>query len=394
MRLRETVARVPRRVLFLSGGILMLSVVYFMTVPLLALYLSTRLHSTPTQIGAVLSVMAVAQQGLQVFIGVLAERWGARTILGLGVAIICPGYLGFALGPPFPLQLVCGLAVGVGAATVSLLGKVMLADAAGGDTTSAFALRAVAVNAGAATGPIAGAVLFGWFEAALLATVSVYVLFWCTLVRAEPRRRPAGDAAPVSRQLRDLAGNQRLLGIAAMSTGFWYLYTQFTFTFPLYANDRFHLGGRVGVLFAVEAVISVALQYPVIAWLRGVDSRRTVAVGCLGVAVAFAVPVAVQTVWGLLVFVIAFALGSILVVPVLDVLAAEVAPGTVAAALGVASLGWAAGGLAGNLLGGVLYEHARDSGAFGLFWLVNAGVGAVTAVAFLASRPVRVVEGA
>lgn len=387
MRLARASTELPRRALLLSGGILALSGVYFMIIPLLSLYMSARLHTSPSRIGIVLAVMAIANQGLQMFVGVLAGRWGVRSVLGWGIVIVCLGYLGFASTPPFSLQIASAFALGLGTAATSLLGKAMLADAAVEKRASAFALRAAAVNGGAAAGPVVGALLFGWFKITLLVTAAVYALFWLTLVRPAPASAVmAGGNRNLGQQTRELLGNRTLLGLAAASSGYWYLYTQLTFTFPLYANDRFGLGGKVGFLFGTEAVIAVVLQYPLISWLRRrIDSWRILYTGCLVLTAAFLILSVVPTVWALLLFVVAFALGAMLMGPTLDLLATEISPETaVAGALGVVSLGWALGGLLGNLIGGVLYEAAKGARSFGLFWAFDSFVAAVAAAVFVA----------
>jgi MFS transporter, DHA1 family, multidrug resistance protein len=377
----------PRRALLISSGILGLSAVYFMIVPLLSLYMSIRLHSSALRIGVVLAVMTVANQGLQVFVGILADRFTIKTMLSAGIFVACLGCLGFSVHPSFYLQICSALTLGVGAAAVSVLGKAMLADAAGEKKASAFALRAAAVNGGGAVGPVLGALVFGWFQEMLLITGAVYAIFWLLLVRPMPRpETKTGHPGSIGGQVRALLGIRRLLILSGVSIGFWYLYTQLTLTFALYANDRFRLGGKVGLFFAAEAVIAVLLQYPVISWLQHrVENWRILGVGCLILTAAFLFLGSVPTVWALLLFIVAFAFGSLLIVPTLDVIAVELSPPTmVAGALGTASLGWAIGGLLGDIGGGALYGIARQSGHFELFWDFNSVVAIVTAVAFFA----------
>jgi DHA1 family multidrug resistance protein-like MFS transporter len=394
MKFISVPARLPRRVLLISGGLLGLSVVYFMIVPMLSLYMSIRLHSSPAQIGVVLAVMAAANQGLQMFVGILSDRFSIRVVLSWGILIACFGYAGFSDHPSFPVQIGSGFALGLGTAATSVLGKAILADAAGAKKESAFALRAAAVNGGGAVGPLIGGLLFGWFPVMLLVTIVIYVSFWLFLIRPMPRSVAAADedvaeaanSESIRRQVRTLLSVRPLLVLSAVSAGFWFLYTQLTLTFALYANDRFRLGGKVGLLFAVEAVVAVLLQYPAITWLqRRTENWRVLGIGCLMLAAAFVFLSAILTVWTLVLFVIVFALGSLLVVPTLDIVATDLSPTVaVAGALGVASLGWAAGGLVGNVLGGILYGEARQSGHFSYFWGFNSLLAVTTAVAFFA----------
>src|SRR3954453_8501625 len=117
---------VPRRTLLLSGGIFVLSIWSFMIVPLFALYLAPELPTPTGEIRIVLAVMAFANQGLHVLVGVVSDRVGSRMVFSAGVVAVSLGYVGFALGPPFPLQVLCGFSLCIGRTTISLLSKVLL----------------------------------------------------------------------------------------------------------------------------------------------------------------------------------------------------------------------------------------------------------------------------
>lgn len=389
MRLTRSSTDLPRSTLVLSGGIFTLSICSFMVVPLLALYLASELHVPAGRIGIVLAVMAVANQGLQVVVGIVSDRLGSRTVFSLGVLAASVGYLGFAYGPPFPGQLAFAFALGLGRATISLVGKVLLTQEAGADPTAALTVRSIAVNAGAAVGPVIGGLLFGRFGAVLVAVVAVHALFWLVLIRTIPRHEPTPGPRPAVReQVATLVANRPLLGLTCATTGFWFLYTQVTFTIPLYADDRFQLGGRVALLFALNAVLAVALQYWVVArWARRYDSWGTLAVGCGAVAAAFLVVALVPSVWALVSFIVLFSLGEIIVVPTVDILTAEVsAASSIGGSFGLASLGWAGGGVLGSLAGGALYQAFSAAGRPALFWAVNVLIGLGTVAAFLILR--------
>lgn len=385
MRMPTFLSGLPRRALLLNAGILTISVSSFMIVPLLALYLSVRMHTPAGQIGVVLAVMTITNQGLQVGIGVLADRYGQRLVLSLGILVACSGYLGFALRPDFAFQLLCGLLLGLGRGAIGLIAKTMVATEAGDKRAAALALRAVAVNGGAAVGPIIGGLLFDKFSLVLLVTVSIHMVFWLTTVRTLPAHSTAASrGSRLAEQLRSLPRNGQLVALACASIGFWYLYTQLTFTFPLYAEDRFHLAGKVGWLFAVNAVLAIVFQYTVTtSFNRRTDGWRTIATGCAILSASF-LCLLIPAVWALVIFVVIFSFGELVVVPALDILTAEIATRTVVAgSFGFASLGWAAGGLLGSLLGGVWYQADERSGHFGPFWVANCLIGAVTALAFI-----------
>jgi DHA1 family multidrug resistance protein-like MFS transporter len=375
------------RVVVVASGVMLLAVCSFAIVPLLALYLSTE-HGVPaSRIGVVLAVMALANQGLQVLLGTVADRVGSRVALTAGICLASVGYLGFALATGFPGQLGCAATLGIGRALLSLVGKMLLLEVAGGDGAPALTLRTMMVNVGSAVGPLLGGLLFGGFRAVLFAGVAMHLVVWAVLVRhAAGRPAVRRDRAG----LRDLCRNVPLVGITAASTGFWFLYTQLTVTFPLYVNEQFDMRGSVGLLFALNAALAVALQFPVLRILDArIDSWRAIVLGCVAVGAGFLVLGAVPAIWGLVVFVVLFSVGEIVVVPKLDVLTAYVAPaGAVAGAFGFASLGWAAGGFLGSLLGGLGYQAASRAGRLPLFWSAGFAVGCLAAAAFavLAAR--------
>jgi len=386
MKILKPWQELPGRAISLSVGITVLSLVYFMIIPLLALYLSVKLHTPSVRIGMVLAVLAVSNQGLQFVVGIISDRLGIKLILSLGIVVACLGFVGFALRPAFDAEMLCAFAVGLGTAATSVLGKALLVQMAGERRMSALAIRAAAVNGGAAVGPVFGALLFNMFPTALLATAAVYVAFWLILVRRMPGRsaRPQLEQPAKQSTMECLFANGALVGLALVSIGYWFMYTQLTFTFPLYAHDRFALSGHVSFLFTLEAVIAVFVQYPAIKWLScHVGPWVILMIGCGILAAAFLALATIPYAWALIVFIVLFALGALLMGPTLDVLATSLSPDSkTAGSLGVASLGWAVGGLLGNLAGGAGYEAASLAGRFNTFWFFVAVVGAATSAAF------------
>lgn len=380
--------RVPPRVFVLSSGIFALSVCSFAVVPLLALYLANSLHTPADRIGVVLAVSALANQGTQIGVGMLVDRLGNRIVFTGGIALACLGYIGFSLGPDFAGQLACGLVLGLGRAVLSLVGKTMLAEEAGEERASALTLRTMAVNAGASIGPIIGAQMIGGFRIMLLSVAVVLALIWAVMVRfASNRPHQHRRGARLRDQVRQLAGNRALVGLTVASVGFWFLYTQFTFTFPLFAEDRFAMRGGIGLLFALNAVLVVLLQYFSIAWIRRRgDGWSTIAAGCACIGAGFLVMALIGQVWALVAFVVLFSVGELVVSPMLDIVTTEVSPkSSIGGSFGFASLGWAAGGLLGNTLGGIGYQALKPDALYG-FWLIQTVVAAVTVAGFLVLR--------
>lgn len=367
-------------------GILIMTVGQFMIIPLLALYLQVSLGESPARIGVVLTVVVVTAQGLPVITGMLSDRWGPRALLLIGIACRSLGFVGFALGHGFPLFVVSALLVGVGGAAFTPAAKAVLAQTSGPMRVEAFALRSAAVNAGAAVGPLIGGLFFTHFQLVFgvaVALQAAYLVVLLVAVRSQPQ--PAAQRPRLGGIFVAMVGDRALLGLTVASIGFWFLYTQFNFTFSLYSRDAFGLTGQVGLLFAANAVIVLALQYVLIARLsRRLGGWGLCVTGATVLATGFGCLAVLPSVGALVLFTVLFSLGELLIVPTLDTLASDISPMvTVGSYLGFVSIGWALGGVAGNLLGGALYAIARSAGSFPQFWGVNVAVGLVTAAAFL-----------
>jgi serine/threonine-protein kinase PknG len=366
-------------------GIVFVNVANFMILPLLALHLQLKLHTPPEQIGIVLATQTITQQVLPVITGVLGDRWGPRRLLVVGIIVRSLGYAGFVFARDLPSLLACALLVGSGGAAFMPSAKAMIVQVESRLRLEALTLRSIAVNVGAIVGPLLGALLFAHFQAALLASALIYLGFLGLLARSVPRNsKTAGNTTPVVRSMTAMFLDGRLLGLTVCSAGFWFLYTQFIFTFPLYVEDRFRWGALFGVLFAINGAVILVLQYRLVTWLsRRLTSWGTLTVASFVLAGAYACLTLTGATVSLVAFTVLFSIGELLMAPTLDNLASEISSTkTLAGYLGFVSLGWALGAATGNLIGGALYAEARMSGSYSSFWAINVSVAAGSAVAF------------
>lgn len=353
-----------------------LSVGFFITVPLLALYLKVELKMAAEDVGVALALFTAASQGLQFFVGAVAGRWGNGMPLALGTVLAIYGYLSLAW-PTLAVSItVSVLVLGAGNAAITVLGKAVIAATAQ-DRMAAFTLRSVAVNAGSALGPPIGGAMFGQFKAALSGVAVLYAVLGTFLVLAA-RQAPSVKTDSSLRPLADCLRNRPLVLLMAASVGFWFVYTQFTFTFSLFLYDSGKTGQQIGIIFGVNAVIVLTGQYFLVMRLaRRIPKRGLLLCGLVVTPVAFAVLLGGATILTALVFVVLFSVGEILVTPLLDELASEAASddAAVPTSLGFMSLGWLVGGTLGSLAGGAWFEtlpHAQ-------FWLAIVGCGLVPA---------------
>jgi DHA1 family multidrug resistance protein-like MFS transporter len=392
--LASALAHLNRETLVLLAGMTLGSTATFMVMPLLALYLHVVVRLPTTQIGVLLAVVLVTQQGLPVVAGVAADRWGSRRLLSISIVARVLGCAAFAVGTGLPLLAAAAALVGIGGAASRPTVKALLVDVAGGSRVEAFALRGAAANAGAVVGPLVGGLFFRQFRALFLVVLALYLVYWAMVMLWVPARSPGGTGAVTpARTLRQLVGDPVLVTFTVVSAGFWFLYTQFTFTFPIYAQERFGLAAIVPVLFSVNAVIVILLQYPVLAHLGArIEPWRLLVAGSLVLGASFILLASVGGIAALVLFTIAFSLGELVVVPLQDSITSDLAPASALSGyLGFVSLSGTLGGLLGGPLAGVGYSLAKAHGAYTWFWLANGAIGVLTAAGYLYARSRRTI---
>jgi MFS transporter, DHA1 family, multidrug resistance protein len=381
------------------AGIFVVSIGNFAVAPLLALALSVHEHFSTVQIGSILTVMAICQQGLTFLFGIAGDRCGVNQVLLAGIAARIVGYGLMAGATRYGQFLAAGALVGVGGALFTPASKAVIALRATDARTRAdgFALRSVALNAGAALGPLVGAAVFSAFRIAFVLAAGTYVLLlvaFLTYARGSiPRQAGVGT---IRAQTIGPLVDRRLLRLTASTIGFWLLYTQFTFTIPLYARATLHAGGGVGLLYTLNAIVVILLQVAALRWAtQRFSQEATLAFGTALVACAFGLLAFPPSIALLIAFGVVFSIGELLVVPTIDSLASDLAPaGATAAYLGFVALGWGGGSLLGNLGGGAAYALAGRAASDGAFWGGCCAIGLISAAAALGLGRARRTPGA
>lgn len=171
------------------------------------------------------------------------------------------------------------------------------------------------------------------------------------------------------------------------------MWVQLTISLPLAARALAGAADAVSWLYALNAGMSIVLQYPVMRlaerWLRPLPVLMLgIAVMALGLgSVAFA-----RTMEALLASVAVFSLGALLAAPGQQTVAADLSnPAALGSYFGVNALALALGGGIGNYAGGALYSFGRDIGFPALPWLVCLAVG-ISSAAGLAALDRRLVR--
>ena len=362
---------------------------FFMVVPLISVHFVDGLGWAAASIGTVLAVRQLAQQGLSVFGGAVADRVGARGLILAGLLLRGVGFASMAWATSFPLLLASGLLAGLGGALFEApRAAAITALVPEEGRRGVFALAGTIGNLGMTLGVLAGGALLqaSFGLVALVAGACYFLTFLVTLVFLPEVRVSEGGGERVFSGLGLVLRDRTFLLYTLVLTGYWLMWVQLSLSLPLEAKRLAGTSAAVGWVFTLNALLSVALQYPLArAAERRMRPMPTLVLGVLLMAAGLGLVAVAGSTGGLLACVVLFSLGGLLAAPSQQVVAAELAsPAALGSYFGFGSLALAVGGGAGNLAGGVLHDLARSAGLPALPWLAFGGTGAATALALVA----------
>lgn len=414
-------ARIEPAPQLLLASQLIFNIGFYAVVPFLAVAMRNDFGMGAMAIGIVLGARTFAQQGLFLFGGALADRWGARQSMITGCLIRIAGFLLLAWAADFPLFLIGAVVTGIGGALFSPAlqslvgaaaerGSSKEADRAEGDSpyevsqkgsprqsnkSALFALLVICGEVGVVVGPLLGSLLLTTgFDTALLTGAAVFalmaVVFWLFLPKAcapdvsadLPGRMPPSG-------LWSCLKDKKFIGFAAFFSVNLLATNQLYFGLPVELERSGAGVSSLALVFAYASVLTITLQWPIARLMRKTGPRTALPLGFAMQSVGFASLGVLATVpppsgfpiLPAFLLVTGTALGNMCVLPVAMGLVLEFAAGRPTGAY--YGLLASAGGLAvvlGNTALAPLYELAYTPSATALApWIFLSALGAITA---------------
>ena len=408
---------------------LIFNIGFYAVVPFLAVAMRNDFGMGSMAIGVVLGARTFAQQGLFLFGGVLADRWGARQSMITGCLVRIAGFLLLAWAADFPLFLLGAVVTGIGGALFSPALQSLVGSAAeraitgddagrsGGERKNSrstlFALLVVCGEIGAVVGPLLGSLLLHTgFDTSLLAGAAVFavmaLVFWLLLPKPRPKApkisaEQPGHSPPSG--LWSCLGEKRFIGFAAFYSVNLLAANQLYFGLPV-ELERSGAGVQaLAVVFAYASVLTITLQWPVARMMRKAGPKVALTLGfslqslgfaSLAALAAFPPPQEFPVLPAIL-LVTGLALGNMCVMPMAMGLVLEFSAGRPTGAY--YGLLASAGGLAvvmGNTALAPLYELASEPSVTAASpWLLLSLLGVTTAIfirRFVPTSPARAAD--
>jgi DHA1 family multidrug resistance protein-like MFS transporter len=358
---------------------------WFTIITVFALHFTNDLRFTVAAVGVALALRQLMQQGLDIFGGTFADRFGFRTAITLGCWVRVLGFLGMGLARNTPeLFAACALA-GFGGMFFDAAGTAALAACTPPEQRARiFALQATLSNVTAALGPLVGVAIYRAWGFQAVAYCSALTFFWIGLETLLWLPKGIGRSAtpaatqralPFGQVVRAIMRRRAYVRLILLLVGYWAIIGQLTLTVPLAAE---RLGGKDGVAFllGLNAFLAIPLQYPLVRWLeRYLAPTRILALSMAlsgaGLVLIFLAPSFTWQIVGICITTV----GSLAISPITSSVTAQVAPPrAIGAFFGFSALAIGLGGL-GQIAGGTIFDLQRT---YHLHWLMAAVLALVT----------------
>ncbi|MHC4605666.1 MAG: MDR family MFS transporter [Planctomycetota bacterium] len=391
-RLARAFGRYDRRLWILTFGRAITSLGHGVSFPFLAIYFTSVLDVPFTQVGAVISVGALAG-GVSKFIGgSLSDRVGRKGVMLVAVAGRAVTTLGIgllALQDRPSWMLVAGLFI-LGSTFMRVFepaSQAMIADVSDEKSrTAAYGLLRVGTNLGWAVGVMAGGLIGKESYAAMFLTTAavVCVAFFLLLAyiteTAPARVRPREQQEEEDPPPRGLQARITELAVPGFFLLCWIgilvhiVQAQLVMPLSVFSKEFLWLTeDQIGLLFFLNGLMVAVLQFPASRWAeRRCRLTTSLVIGGLLFAAGYGLCGLALGFWTMVGCTALFTLGEILVVPGTITLAANLAPaarrGLFLGAFGLVTM---AGRFAGPLMGGMNLERFAD--APWIHWAIIGG---------------------
>ena len=358
---------------------------FFMVVPLIGVHFVNDLGWAASSIGLILAVRQFGQQGLTVFGGAFADKFGVRGLILAGLLLRALGFTAMGFATNFATLLLANMLAALGGALFEAPRNAAIAALTQDHNRARFyALGGVVGNLGMTIGPLVGTLLFKTsFTTVALVSAGCYTLtlLLTSLFLPNVRTSSGNNDNPLG-GLGVVFKDSRFVQFTVFLMGYWLMWAQFSIAISLAVVAVSHSKDAISWVYTLNAGMSVLLQYPVSRFLA--DKLKPLLAVVIGISLMAlgigSLMFATSTVL-FLSSVALFSFGGLLAAPNVQTTAAQLAnPKLLGSYFGVNALSLAVGGGLGNLIGGTLYQTSLQLKISWLPWVVFSGIGFLSAL--------------
>lgn len=355
---------------------------FFVVFPLISIRFVDQLGWAAMAVGMALGVRQLTQQGLGIFGGAIADRFGAKPMIITGLLLRAAGFATMALADaPWILLCSCFLS-GLGGTLfdpprTALVIKLIRPH----ERSRFFSLLMMQDSAGAVLGALIGSWLLQYdFHYVCWTGSGLFILAAAFNALFLPAYRLSAGRAPMREGMLRVLRDKRFLSYVLTLTGYYMLTVQVMLMLPIAVNDMAGTPTAVKWMYAIEAVLSLTLLYPLARWSeKHFSLEKRLMCGLLIMTLSLLPVGMVSGLNPLLLLIGLFYIGNIIAEPARETLGASLADARARGSyMGFSRLGLALGGALGYTGGGWMYDTGRALQLPQLPWLLLALIGLVT----------------
>lgn len=358
---------------------------FFVVFPLISIRFVDQMGWAALMVGFALGLRQFVQQGLGVFDGAIADRFGAKPMIVTGMLLRAAGFATMAIAhDPWLLWFSCFLS-GIGGTLfdpprTALVVKLIRPQHRG----RFFSILMMQDSAGAVVGALLGSWLLQYDFRLVCATGAVLFIL-CALFNGLflPAWKLSTVKAPVREGLDRVLSDKRFVTYVLTLTGYYMLAVQVMLMLPIMVNDIAGTPAAVKWMYAIEACLSLTLLYPIARWSeRRFRLEHRLMAGLLVMTLSMMPIGLVSSLQQLFMLICTFYIGSIIAEPARETLSASLADARARGSyMGFSRLGLALGGALGYTGGGWLFDAGKALHQPELPWVMLGMVGFMTLIA-------------
>ncbi|EMI4479767.1 multidrug efflux MFS transporter MdtH [Enterobacter hormaechei] len=358
---------------------------FFVVFPLISIRFVDQMGWAALMVGIALGLRQFVQQGLGVFGGAIADRFGAKPMIVTGMLLRAAGFATMAIAhEPWLLWFSCFLS-GIGGTLfdpprTALVVKLIRPQHRG----RFFSILMMQDSAGAVVGALLGSWLLQYDFRLVCATGAVLFIL-CALFNGLflPAWKLSTVKAPVREGLDRVLSDKRFVTYVLTLTGYYMLAVQVMLMLPIMVNDIAGTPAAVKWMYAIEACLSLTLLYPIARWSeRRFRLEHRLMAGLLLMTLSMMPIGLVSSLQQLFMLICTFYIGSIIAEPARETLSASLADARARGSyMGFSRLGLALGGALGYTGGGWLLDAGKALHQPELPWVMLGMVGFMTLIA-------------
>ncbi|KTI86864.1 multidrug efflux MFS transporter MdtH [Enterobacter hormaechei] len=358
---------------------------FFVVFPLISIRFVDQMGWAALMVGIALGLRQFVQQGLGVFGGAIADRFGAKPMIVTGMLLRAAGFATMAIAhDPWLLWFSCFLS-GIGGTLfdpprTALVVKLIRPQHRG----RFFSILMMQDSAGAVVGALLGSWLLQYDFRLVCATGAVLFIL-CALFNGLflPAWKLSTIKAPVREGLDRVLSDKRFVTYVLTLTGYYMLAVQVMLMLPIMVNDIAGTPAAVKWMYAIEACLSLTLLYPIARWSeRRFRLEHRLMAGLLLMTLSMMPIGLVSSLQQLFMLICTFYIGSIIAEPARETLSASLADARARGSyMGFSRLGLALGGALGYTGGGWLFDAGKALHQPELPWVMLGMVGFMTLIA-------------